>query len=77
MDAILRMDLHKRVHVVWLHLEFYRRLKARASRRVKCRDLYSAFLARFVVEDSLDARGAALAFPGAKPQSDHGLVALG
>jgi len=23
MDAILRMDLHKRVHVVWHHLEFY------------------------------------------------------
>jgi hypothetical protein len=31
------------------------------------RDLYSAFLARFVDEDTLDARNAALAFPSAKP----------
>jgi transposase len=31
------------------------------------RDLYSAFLARFVVEDTLDARSAGLAFPSAKP----------
>ncbi|HTP30065.1 MAG TPA: hypothetical protein VMK12_30960, partial [Anaeromyxobacteraceae bacterium] len=31
------------------------------------RDLYSAFLPRFVVENTLDARSAALAFPGAKP----------
>ena len=31
------------------------------------RDLHSAFLARFVVENTLDARIAALAFPGAKP----------
>ena len=31
------------------------------------RDLYSAFLARFVSQDTLDARQAALAFPAAKP----------
>ncbi|HTP24492.1 MAG TPA: hypothetical protein VMK12_02385 [Anaeromyxobacteraceae bacterium] len=31
------------------------------------RDLYSAFLPRLVVENTLDARSAALAFPGAKP----------
>jgi transposase len=31
------------------------------------RDLYSAFLARFVDADTLDARNAALAFPSAKP----------
>ena len=31
------------------------------------RDLYSAFLPRFVVENTLDARSAVLAFPGAKP----------
>jgi hypothetical protein len=31
------------------------------------RDLYSAFLARFVLDDVLDARNAAEAFPGAKP----------
>ncbi len=31
------------------------------------RDLYSAFLARFVDADKLDARSAALAFPAAKP----------
>jgi len=31
------------------------------------RNLYSAFLPRFVVENTLDARSAALAFPGAKP----------
>lgn len=31
------------------------------------RDLYSAFLARFVDEDTLDARSAAVAFPAAKP----------
>ncbi len=31
------------------------------------RDLYSAFLARFVEADTLDARSAALAFPSAKP----------
>ena len=31
------------------------------------RDLYSAFLARFVEKDTLDARNAALAFPAAKP----------
>jgi putative transposase len=31
------------------------------------RDLYSAFLARFVEQDKLDARSAAQAFPAAKP----------
>jgi hypothetical protein len=31
------------------------------------RDLYSAFLARFVQDDTLDARGAAMAFPAAEP----------
>ncbi len=31
------------------------------------RDLYSAFLARFVVNNTLDARSAAVAFPSAKP----------
>jgi transposase len=54
-SAYVKKPLSQRVHVF-----------GDGSEQVQ-RDLYSAFLARFVVDDVLDARNAAEAFPGAKP----------
>ena len=53
--AYVKKPLSQRVHVL-----------GDGSGEVQ-RDLYSAFLARFVEQDTLDARNAAVAFPSAKP----------